>query len=174
MEGRKLEDGLVLMETSNGHRIYWPDKCSISIERSVKFANGDMILPPIPSAEPIQGESDSNKANGLLHRNSMDTDSDSDDNLSTAVESWTVEFDRYIKTVEAVGKDVDIVDWWGVSGFFLLLILPFTQYFHSSMLADIQHGHHSLATTLRLWHHPYQVSGPFQLRESQLASAATG
>jgi hypothetical protein len=40
---------------TNGHRVYWPDKRSISIERSIKFTNGDVILPPIMNAEPIQG-----------------------------------------------------------------------------------------------------------------------
>ena len=45
---------------SNGHRIYWPDKCSITVERSVKFdnSNGDMIILPIPTAMLIQGENE--------------------------------------------------------------------------------------------------------------------
>ena len=30
-------------EISNGHQIYWPDKCSVTIEHSVKFANGDIV-----------------------------------------------------------------------------------------------------------------------------------
>jgi hypothetical protein len=37
-------------DETNGHRVYWPDKCSINIECSVKFCNGDMIIPPILSA----------------------------------------------------------------------------------------------------------------------------
>ena len=41
---------------TNGHRVYWPDKRSISIERSIKFANGDMILPSLMSAGQLQGE----------------------------------------------------------------------------------------------------------------------
>ena len=43
-------------EISNGHQIYWPNKCSVTIECSVKFANGDMIIPSIPVIKPIQGE----------------------------------------------------------------------------------------------------------------------
>ena len=43
-------------EPSNAHHIYWPEKCSITIEHSVKFDNGDMIIPPMPSALQIQGE----------------------------------------------------------------------------------------------------------------------
>ena len=47
-------------------------------------------------------------------RNTVDSDSE-DENLLAAPQSWTVEFERYIQTAEAVAKDVDIVDWWGVS-----------------------------------------------------------
>ena len=45
-------------EISNGHRIYWPDKRSVTVERSIKFANDDVIFPSNPIAKPIQGESD--------------------------------------------------------------------------------------------------------------------
>jgi hypothetical protein len=41
-------------EASNGHRIYWPEKHSVSIERSVKFnANADIFMPTIA---PLEGE----------------------------------------------------------------------------------------------------------------------
>ena len=43
-------------EVSNGHRIYWPDKRSVTIERSIKFDNGDVIVPPILTTGLIQGE----------------------------------------------------------------------------------------------------------------------
>ena len=43
-------------ETSNGHRIYWPHKRSVTIECSIKFSNGEEIFAPIPAAKPIQGE----------------------------------------------------------------------------------------------------------------------
>jgi hypothetical protein len=64
---------------SNGHRIFWPDKHSISVERNVKFANGDMILPPIPSAEPIQGENNGkNKTKNPMNlRHTLATESES-------------------------------------------------------------------------------------------------
>jgi hypothetical protein len=41
-------------ETSNGHRIYWPEKCSVSIEQSVKFnTKADIFM--LTSA-PLEGE----------------------------------------------------------------------------------------------------------------------
>ena len=43
-------------EVSNGHRIYWPNKRSVTVERSIKPTNGDMIIPSIQVVEPIQGE----------------------------------------------------------------------------------------------------------------------
>jgi hypothetical protein len=52
--------------------------------------------------------------NGLLYRTTADTDSEDD---LAAPESWMVEFEHYIRTAEAVAKDVDIVDWWGVSDY---------------------------------------------------------
>ena len=50
----------------------------------------------------------------MLQRNVVDSGSDSDNNLSATAELWKIEFDRYIKTVEAVSQDADIVDLWGV------------------------------------------------------------
>jgi hypothetical protein len=61
-EGTKLEGQsrmgkwIGFDEISNGHRIYWPEKCSVTVEHSIKFVNGDAILPPILVAQPIQGE----------------------------------------------------------------------------------------------------------------------
>ena len=43
-------------EVSNGHRIYWPDKHSVTVEHSIKFSNDEVILLSIPVAQPIQGE----------------------------------------------------------------------------------------------------------------------
>jgi hypothetical protein len=40
-------------ETSSGHRIYWPDKRSVSVERSVKFDNYAEIL--VPNSVPLEG-----------------------------------------------------------------------------------------------------------------------
>ena len=45
-------------KTGNGHRIYWPDKCSVTIERGIKFVNDDKILPSNLINMLIQGESD--------------------------------------------------------------------------------------------------------------------
>ena len=43
-------------EISNGHRIYWPNKCSVTVEHSIKFSNDKLILPSISVTQPIQGE----------------------------------------------------------------------------------------------------------------------
>ena len=41
-------------EASNGHHIYWPKKCSVSIEQSVKFdTNADIFM---PTSVPLEGE----------------------------------------------------------------------------------------------------------------------
>jgi hypothetical protein len=61
LDGRsKIGKWVGFDEMSNGHRIYWPDKRSITVERSIKFdnSNGDMIILPIPTAMPIQGENE--------------------------------------------------------------------------------------------------------------------
>ena len=61
-EGTKLDGWLKIGkwvsfdEISNGHCIYWPNKCSVTIEHSVKCSNGDMLIPPNPVVQPIQGE----------------------------------------------------------------------------------------------------------------------
>ena len=36
--------------------------------------------------------------------------------FSDILEPWMGEFNQYLKTVEAVAEDVDIISWWGVSG----------------------------------------------------------
>jgi transposase InsO family protein len=41
-------------EESSGHRIYWPERRSVSIERSVKFENEAEIL--LPNSAPLEGE----------------------------------------------------------------------------------------------------------------------
>ena len=43
-------------ETSNGHRIYWPNKCSVTVEQSIRIVYDDVILSSNPIAKPIQGE----------------------------------------------------------------------------------------------------------------------
>lgn len=61
---------------------------------------------------------------GLSQRSRHDTDSEDDDeavSASVAQLPWLSEFDRYIKTVEAVDADVDIVNWWGVCVYTLSL-----------------------------------------------------
>jgi len=40
-------------ETSSGHRIYWPEKRSVSVERSVNFDNDTEIL--VPNSVPLEG-----------------------------------------------------------------------------------------------------------------------
>ena len=43
-------------EVSNGHRIYWPNKHSVTVDYSIKFSNDKVILPSIPVTRLIQGE----------------------------------------------------------------------------------------------------------------------
>jgi hypothetical protein len=47
-------------EVSNGHCVYWPKKRSVTVKCSIKFINGNMILPSIPSAVQIQGKKGEN------------------------------------------------------------------------------------------------------------------
>ena len=57
LDGRsKIGKWVGFDEPSNAHHIYWPEKHSITIEHSVKFDNGDMIIPPMLSALQIPGE----------------------------------------------------------------------------------------------------------------------
>ena len=57
LDGRsKIGKWVGFDEISNGHRIYWPDKCSVTVECSIKSANGDMIIMSIPVVQSIQGE----------------------------------------------------------------------------------------------------------------------
>ena len=62
MEGTKLDGRLKIgkwigfEEASNGHQIYWPDKRSVTVERSIKFVNDNVIVLSNPGAKPIQGE----------------------------------------------------------------------------------------------------------------------
>ena len=61
---------------------------------------------------------------GLL-RDNLQTDLEAEDEVGSTFsdisEPWMGEFNQYLKTVEAVAEDVDIVSWWGVRG---LKILP--------------------------------------------------
>jgi hypothetical protein len=48
-------------ESPHAHRIYWPDRQTVGVERSVKFDDREVYIPPVPTAKnvsvPIQGES---------------------------------------------------------------------------------------------------------------------
>ena len=55
-EQSKMRKWIRYDEVSNGHRIYWPDKHSVTVEHSIKFSNDEVILLSIPVAQPIQGE----------------------------------------------------------------------------------------------------------------------
>ena len=45
-------------EISNGYRIYWPNKCLVTIEHRIKFVNDNVIFLSNTIAELIQGEND--------------------------------------------------------------------------------------------------------------------
>ena len=43
-------------ETSKWHHIYWPKRRNVTIERSLKFSNKEILIPPNPINKQIQGE----------------------------------------------------------------------------------------------------------------------
>jgi hypothetical protein len=49
-------------DTKDGHHIYWPEKRSVSVERSVRFNFGDDVVVRVL---PLEGEAGSNKPNTL-------------------------------------------------------------------------------------------------------------
>ncbi|KIL55647.1 hypothetical protein M378DRAFT_57305, partial [Amanita muscaria Koide BX008] len=56
---------------------------------------------------------------GLL-RDNPQTDSEAEDDMvsttfNNTTEPWMAEFNQYLKTVEAIADDVDIVSWWGLN-----------------------------------------------------------
>ena len=68
-------------EVSNGHRIYWPDKRSVTIERSIKFTDNTIIFPSSPVAQPIQGESNSTNENPKNLQRDLDPEDKSETNI---------------------------------------------------------------------------------------------
>src|SRR5271168_1028759 len=66
-------------EISNGHRIYWPDKRSVTVERSIKFANDEVVFPSNPIAKPIQGESSWTSENSKNRHHNPETQPQSGD-----------------------------------------------------------------------------------------------
>lgn len=58
------------------------------------------------------------RLNTLLRDNLYtDSEAEDDDDVASGAtsEPWEAEFQQYLKTVEAVDNDVDIISWWGVS-----------------------------------------------------------
>jgi hypothetical protein len=46
-------------EESNAHRIYWPERRSVSVERSIRFESNDVVVSRMPVVTvPIQGENE--------------------------------------------------------------------------------------------------------------------
>jgi hypothetical protein len=59
LDGRlKIGRWIGFEEISNGHQIYWPDKRSVTVKRSIKFENDKAVFLSNPIAKPIQGEND--------------------------------------------------------------------------------------------------------------------
>ena len=57
MDGQsKIGRWIGFEDISNGYQIYWPDKCSVTIEQSIKFTNDEVIFLSNPIARLIQGE----------------------------------------------------------------------------------------------------------------------
>ena len=98
LDGRSREGRWISFdEVSNTHHIYCPEKWSVSVERSVKF-NGDMIIPPNPITQPIQGENNQviNKLNQQCNQWDSKDESGSQDHRKEGQE-LTIE-DKTIKT----------------------------------------------------------------------------
>ena len=107
-------------KVSNGHQIFWPDKHSVTIERSIKFDNGDVIFPPISVTRPIQGEKEQRKMNQQhdkepikqreltikeTPRSSLDTNQDNN--------QGNVDNNQY-NNLENIKNDSDKNQWLGV------------------------------------------------------------
>ena len=57
LDGRsKTSKWIGFDETSKGHHIYWPKRRNVTIERSLKFSNKEILIPPNPINKQIQGE----------------------------------------------------------------------------------------------------------------------
>ena len=56
-ERAKIGRWISFNEISNGHRIYWPNKCSVSVEWSIQIVNDNVVLLSKPIAKLTQGES---------------------------------------------------------------------------------------------------------------------
>jgi hypothetical protein len=59
----KIKRWISYDEISNGHRIYWPDKCSVTVEQSIKFTNDNIVFLSNLIAKLIQGENNSTNEN---------------------------------------------------------------------------------------------------------------
>ena len=85
-------------------------------EERYKHLRSLSSLPSVPSHAASRKKH--SRLNTLL-RDNLHTDSeaeDEDDTASSATsEPWEAEFHQYLKAVEAVNDDVDIISWWGVS-----------------------------------------------------------
>ena len=63
-EGNKLEgqaktgQWIGFDKINNGHRIYWPKRKTVTVERSIRFSNDDVIFLSNATTMPIQGESE--------------------------------------------------------------------------------------------------------------------
>ena len=82
-------------EISNGHRIYWPDKRSVTVEHSIKSANGDMIIPSIPVVQSIQGEK---KSRNLQNDSKAETEKQTHVKDNQIPETPTAEIDNTPET----------------------------------------------------------------------------
>jgi hypothetical protein len=57
LDGRsKIGRWIGFEEISNGHQIYWPDKCSVTVKCSIKFVNDEAVFLSNLIAKLIQGE----------------------------------------------------------------------------------------------------------------------
>jgi hypothetical protein len=73
MDGTKLDGRLKIGrwigfdEISNGHQIYWLDKCLVTVKHSIKFVNDKAVFLSNLIAKPIQGENNPINIKNLQH-----------------------------------------------------------------------------------------------------------
>jgi hypothetical protein len=91
--GWKIKDW-EMDRVSNGHRIYWPDKCSLTVERSINFTNDEAIFLSNLIVVPIQGENDlenqENQQNNLKIK-TLETEKHQDNEIDFVTDN-TIDF----------------------------------------------------------------------------------
>ena len=71
-------------EVSNGHRIYWPKRKTVTVERSIKFNNDNVIFLSNATAMPIQGENEQSNYETTENPKNLQHDCDQENKSTTS------------------------------------------------------------------------------------------